>query len=155
MFSIRQIRAAAVAFAVFTSMSAHATNPVDFALGVARDSVNFGLGVARDSVELGSDIAYRAVSMLTTRDRDDLRDYCNNDMRPYESRYRRRLPRDWEEQVYVSGEVPPFVFNAGIRVPRSAPGLRRQPKNAAAFRIEDSVILIDTRSRVVVDVITL
>lgn len=140
---------------LLASSTALAGNPVDFALGVARDSVNFGLGVAKGGVELGTDIASRAVTMLTERDRDDLREYCSNNMRPYDNRYRRRLPRDWEDQVYVSAEVPPFVFNAGVQVPRSAPGLRRQPRTAAAYRVEDSVILIDTRARVVVDIINL
>jgi len=137
------------------SVNAHATGPVGFALDIARDSVDAGLSIARESVRAGTQIASDVVYALTPEDRRQLRGYCRNKMGPYSSRSRNRLPEDWEEEVYVSGPAPQFVYRAGTRVPRSAPGMRNQPRTTVAFRIEQSVILIDSREGVVVDIVGL
>ena len=137
------------------SVNAQATGPVGFALDIARDSVDAGLSIARESVRAGSQIASDVVYALTSEDRRQLRGYCRNNMGPYSQRSRKRLPEDWEEEVYVSGPAPQFVYRAGMKVPRSAPGMRNQPRTTVAFRIEQSVILIDSREGVVVDIVGL
>lgn len=134
---------------------AQANGPIGFALDIARDSVDTGLSIARESVRAGTQIASDVVYALTQEDRRQLRGYCRNNMGDYSERSRRRLPRDWEDEVYVSGPAPSFVYKAGTRVPRSAPGLRNQPRTTVAFRIEQSVILIDSREGVVVDIVGL
>lgn len=140
--------------ALFAS-HAQANGPIGFALDIARDSVDTGLSIARESVRAGTQIASDVVYALTQEDRRQLRGYCRNNMGDYSERSRRRLPRDWEDEVYVSGPAPSFVYKAGTRVPRSAPGLRNQPRTTVAFRIEQSVILIDSREGVVVDIVGL
>ncbi|BET26868.1 hypothetical protein EV673_0012 [Limnobacter thiooxidans] len=137
------------------AVNAQATGPVGFALDIARDSVDAGLSIARDSVRAGTQIASDVVYALTAEDRRQLRGYCRNNMGPYSSRSRKRLPEDWEEEIYVSAPAPQFVYRAGTRVPRSAPGMRNQPRTTVAFRIEQSVILIDSREGVIVDIVGL
>ena len=143
------------AFTALSAPHAQATGPIGFALDIARDSVDTGLSIARDSVRAGTQIASDVVYSLTREDRRQLRGYCRNDMGPYSERSRKRLPRDWEEEVYVSGPAPNFVYRAGTKVPRSAPGMQNQPRTTVAFRIEQSVILIDSREGVVVDIVGL
>lgn len=142
-------------YSVLFALNAHANGPVGFALDIARDSVDAGLSIARESVRAGTQIASDVVYALTTEDRRQLRGYCRNNMGPYSQRSRKRLPEDWEEEVYVSGPAPQFVYRAGTRVPRSAPGMRNQPRSTVAFRIEQSVILIDSREGVIVDIVAL
>lgn len=143
------------AFTALSTPHVQANGPIGFALDIARDSVDTGLSIARESVRAGTQIASDVVLALTPEDRRQLRGYCRNNMGPYSERSRRRLPRDWEEEVYVSGQAPNFVYRAGTRVPRSAPGMRNQPRTTVAFRIEQSVILIDSREGVVVDIVGL
>ncbi|MDH4396609.1 MAG: hypothetical protein QE278_13100 [Limnobacter sp.] len=139
----------------FFAPHAQANGPIGFALDIARDSVDTGLSIAKESVRAGTQIASDVVHALTPEDRRQLRGYCRKNMGPYSERSRRRLPNDWEEEVYVSGPAPSFVYRAGAKVPRSAPGMRNQPRTTVAFRIEQSVILIDSRDGVVVDIVGL
>ena len=141
--------------ATLFSANSQANGPVGFALDIARDSVDAGLSIAKESVRAGTQIASDVVHALTPEDRRQLRGYCRNNMGPYSQRSRKRLPEDWEEEVYVSGPAPQFVYRAGTKVPRSAPGMRNQPRSTLAFRIEDSVIVIDSREGVVVDIVGL
>ena len=142
-------------FMALSAPHAHATGPIGFALDIARDSVDAGLSIAKESVHAGTQIASDVVYALSNEDRRQLRGYCRNNMKPYSERSRKRLPEDWEEEVYVSGPAPTFVYKAGAKVPRSAPGMRNQPRTTVAFRIEQSVILIDSREGVIVDIVGL
>lgn len=140
-------------FAAAPLSSAQANGPIGFALDIARDSVDAGLSIAQESVRAGTNIASDVVHALTSDDRRQLRRHCRNNMPEYSERSRRRLPQDWEEEVYVAQPAPSFVYRAGTKVPRSAPGLRNQPRTTVAFRIEQSVILIDSREGIVVDIV--
>lgn len=144
-----------ITFVALPAPQAQATGPIGFALDIARDSVDAGLSIAKESVRAGTQIASDVVYALSKEDRRQLRGYCRNNMGPYSERSRKRLPEDWEEEVYVSGPAPTFVYRAGTKVPRSAPGMQNQPRTTVAFRIEQSVILIDSREGVIVDIVDL
>jgi hypothetical protein len=142
-------------FTALSATTAQANGPIGFALDIARDSVDAGLSIARESVRAGTQIASDVVYALSPEDRRQLRGYCHTKMGPYSERSRKRLPEDWEEEVYVSGPAPGFIYRAGTKVPRSAPGMKNQPRTTVAFRVDQSVILIDSREGVVIDIVGL
>ena len=107
--------------------------------------------VVRDADVVVVDDEGRYAVRFSHRDRLLIRDYYRANLPPGLAK-KRRLPPGLEKQLYERGTLPPGL--SGQRLPGELERqLGRLPDGYARVRVGMDVILMDQRSRVIVDII--
>lgn len=143
------------------------SGPVGFGLDIARDAVGAGLSIARGATdaslhtaqaitEASLQTAGSIVGTLTRSDRRALRQYCAQ--KPLSRRQQARfenLPEDWEDDVQKSQPLPDNVEDYAIVISAKQAGIRNRQSQAVLLRVENKLILVDSRTDIVIDVMAL
>lgn len=107
--------------------------------------------VITDADVVVADEQGRYAVRFSHRDRLLIRDYYRSSLPPGLAK-KRRLPPGLEKQLYERGTLPPGL--SGERLPQALERqLDRLPEGYARVRVGLDVILLDRRSRVIVDII--
>lgn len=143
------------------------SGPVGLGLGIARDAVGAGLSIARGATEASLQTAeavtqaslQTAGSIINTLNRSDrraLRSYCAQRplTRLQQARFD-RLPNDWQEDVQRSQPLPEEIEDHAIVISAKQAGMRNRNSAAIVLRVENKLILVDSRTDIVVDIMTL
>jgi len=143
------------------------SGPVGLGLGIARDAVGAGLSIARGATE-GSlqtaeavtqaslQTAGSIINTLNHSDRRALRSYCAQ--RPLTRRQQAqfdRLPNNWQQDVRRSQPLPEEIEDHAIVISAKHAGIRNRNSAAVVLRVENKLILVDSRTDIVVDIMAL
>lgn len=132
-------------------------NPVGFGLGIASDAVRAGLGIAQSATQGALNIAGQVVAgVLNPQERRSLRGYCRRN--PPSQRQLDRmdsLPDDWQGDVVVNQPLSADIRAAAQVIPPRNAGLSGRVGSSVLLRVDSDVIVVDARTGVVVDLLSL